>query len=105
MSTLQNMLFPCLQDTVAPAFEFLNRYNPTKFPYKTCPCGSGIQVSIFLLMNGIFVNSVKRNDIAQIMLNNRFLQIDSVSDQKNLLLSWSRFPGILDENYLAPLAF
>ena len=36
-------------------FEFLNRYNPTKFPYKTCPCGSGIQDSIHLLMNCIFV--------------------------------------------------
>ena len=44
--------------------------------------GSGIQDSIHLLMNCIFVNSEKRNDIAQILLNNQFHQIDSVSDQK-----------------------
>ena len=49
-------------------FDFLNRYNPIKFPYKTCPCGSGILDSIHLLMNCIFVNSEKRNDIAQILL-------------------------------------
>ena len=62
--------------------DFLNRYNPIKFPYKTRPCGSGIQDSIYLIMNCIFVNSEKRNDIAQILLNNQFHQIDSVSDQK-----------------------
>ena len=77
-------------------FDFLNRYNPIKFPYKTCPCGSGIQDSIHLLMNCIFVNSEKRNNIAQILLNNKFHQIDSVSDQKSLLLSWSRFPGFIE---------
>ena len=77
-------------------FYFLNRNNPIKFPYKTCPCGSGIQDSIHPLMNCIFVNSEKRNDTAQILLNNQFHQIDTVSNQKGLLLSWSRFPGFIE---------
>ena len=35
-------------------------------------------------------------DIAQILLNNQFHEIDSVSDQKSLLLSLSRFPGFIE---------
>ena len=48
-------------------------------------------------MNCLFVNSVKRSEISQTLLNNQFHQfIDLVSDQKNLLLSWSRFPGFME---------
>ena len=67
-----------------------------KFLVKICPCGNGIEVSTHLLFNCNMINAEKRNAILQILMNNQYHPISSISDQKNLLLSWSRVPGFTE---------
>ena len=74
---------------------FLNRYDPTKFPSRICPCGHAIQDSMHLLLECELINSDKRNSISQFILDDQKHPISALSDQKNLLLSWSRVPGFI----------